>query len=71
MGLLDLQAGDCGIVEGIGGSQQACKRLADLGFVPGAEITMIRPGSPCIIRIGGRCVGLGAEHQRAILLNAV
>ncbi len=69
-GFLTLRAGDCGIVEGLEGSQVSSKRLADLGFIPGAEITMVRPGAPCIVRIGGRCVGLGRDHQCAIQLSA-
>lgn len=68
-GFLTLRAGDCGIVEGLEGPQVSSKRLADLGFIPGVEITMVRPGAPCIVRIGGRCVGLGRDHQCAIQLS--
>ena len=67
-GFLALRAGEHGTVDGVDGSQLSSKRLADLGFVRGAEITMVRPGSPCIVRLGGCCVGLGSDHQLAIQL---
>lgn len=42
------------------------KRLSDLGFTNGAELTMLRTGCPCIVRLDGRCVGLGRLHQSCI-----
>lgn len=60
--------GEHGEVVSIGGTTFAAKRLADMGFVRGAELIMLRPGAPCIVRINGRCVGLGASHQRNIRL---
>ena len=59
----DLKAGDFGLIASINGARFSAKRLADLGFVRGAKVTMVRPGAPCIVRIDGRCVGLGAAHQ--------
>ena len=46
--------------------QRLAKRLADMGFVRGALVEMIRTGKPCLVRIGSTCVGLGADHQRSI-----
>lgn len=69
-GFRDLSPGDDGIVESVRGDRPDSKRLADLGFVRGARVTMLRPGSPCIIRIDGRCVGLGTGHQRSIRLTS-
>lgn len=46
------------------------KRLADLGFIRGAEVTMVKPGRPCIVRIHGRSVGLGEAGQQQITLRA-
>ena len=65
-GVLTLNRGDNAIVEAVHGNKPASKRLADLGFVRGARILMVSPGSPCILRIDGRCVGLGRDHQRSI-----
>jgi len=64
----NLRAGELGLIAGINGARLSAKRLADLGFVRGARITMIRPGAPCIVRIEGRCVGLGTAHQECIEL---
>jgi Fe2+ transport system protein FeoA len=64
-----LKAGEFGTIESIDGTHTAAKRLADMGFVRGAHVTMIRPGEPCIVRIDGRCVGLGGAHQNSILLT--
>ena len=63
-----LKAGEFGTIESINGSHAAAKRLADMGFVRGTQVTMVRPGEPCIVRIDGRCIGLGGAHQDSILL---
>lgn len=63
-----LRAGEMGTVWAIDTAQPSAKRLADLGFVRGATVVMIRPGSPCIIRIDHRYVGLGRAFQACIQL---
>ena len=63
-----LEAGDVATITGITGNQVAAKRLADMGFVRGARLEVIRPGWPCIVRIAGVCVGLGAAYQHCIQL---
>ena len=57
------------MVVGIRADAASAKRLADIGFVPGTRVEMVRRGSPCIVRVNGTGVGLGAAHQRSILLN--
>lgn len=64
--LPNLKRGQAGIIAGIDAAQPTAKRLADLGFVSGIRITMVRPGKPCIVRIDGRFVGLGASCQQII-----
>ena len=61
-----LKAGELGEVARVDSGEDIAKRLADLGLVRGAQITMIRPGVPCIVRIDGRCLGLGAVPQECI-----
>lgn len=68
--LPSLAAGQVGIIDRINTLQRAAKRLADMGFVRGVTLEMIRPGTPCIVRVGSVCVGLGAAHQTAIQLMA-
>lgn len=63
-----LRTGDVATIIGITETQVAAKRLFDMGFVRGARLEMIRPGLPCIVRIGGVCVGLGAAYQDSIQL---
>ncbi|MCH8149746.1 MAG: FeoA domain-containing protein [Planctomycetes bacterium] len=65
-----LEAGELGTIASIDGAGLTSKRLADMGFVRGAHLTMIRPGEPCLVRLGGRCVGLGLGHQNNIQLEA-
>ena len=67
--LLGLPINTSGVVCGLGISQAAAKRLADMGFVRGARIEMVRPGSPCIVRLNGIFVGLGQGHQKSILVS--
>lgn len=67
--LMALGAGESATVFGIVGNQLAAKRLADMGFVRGSRLEMVRPGAPCIVRIDGTCVGLGAAHQASIMLS--
>ncbi len=45
------------------------KRLADLGFIGGARIEMIRPGRPCLVRINGTRVGLGWGYQERVFVD--
>ncbi len=61
-----LDSGEAAAIVSIAASQTSAKRLADMGFVRGAVVEMIRTGSPCLVRIGATCVGLGADHQRSI-----
>lgn len=66
--LSSLQRGQLGTIVAIHESGTASKRLADMGFVRGAKVEMVRPGRPCLVRVGGLCVGLGTMHQESITL---
>lgn len=61
-----LGRGDRGTICEIGASGISAKRLADLGFVRGARVEMIRTGAPCLVRLEGTLIGLGAGHQEQI-----
>ena len=69
--LLSLKSGQAGTVAEVKALNGAAKRLADLGFVKGAALEMVRPGKPCIVRIGGSRVGLGVGHQECISLEVL
>ena len=64
-----LRTGETAIIEGISAAESSAKRLADMGFVPGAHVEMVRPGRPCIVRIGGTFIGLGTGYQNSIRLD--
>ena len=67
--LQSLRTGEVALVERITSTGGPAKRLADLGFVRGAQLEMIRHGVPCIVRVKGACIGLGRMHQASILLR--
>lgn len=66
MHLRDVGAGEKVIVAGVAVSQNEAKRLADMGFVTGVRVEMVRTGEPCIVRLNGTLVGLGVANQRVI-----
>jgi len=67
--LPDLPRGGSGLVARIHATNGAAKRLADMGFVRGALVEVLVRGTPCIVRIDGRRVGLGRAHQDSIELQ--
>ena len=66
-----LKAGETAVIAKIQTSETATKRLADIGFVRGARVMMVRSGRPCIVKINHINVGLGVMHQESILLNGI
>ena len=64
--LEQLTSGAVATVCCVRGSTVSAKRLADMGFVRGAHVEMLRPGRPCIVRVDGIRVGLGDENQSCI-----
>ncbi len=69
--LPNLKVGDTGVIERVAAVNGVSKRLADMGFVRGAELEVIRAGSPCIVRLEDSRVGLGRTHQTSIQLRLV
>ena len=67
--LPNLEAGDAAVIERVTAVNGVSKRLADMGFVRGARLEMIRAGSPCIVRLEDTRVGLGLKHQTSIQLR--
>jgi len=67
--LSGMKAGEAAAIVSISTSQASAKRLADMGFVRGVVVEMIRLGRPCMVRIGTTCVGLGLDHQRSVLVH--
>lgn len=67
--LSDLRAGESVRIAGVAAEWESAKRLADMGFIRGARIDMLRRGSPCLVCIDGTRVGLGLAHQRSLLVE--
>ncbi|MGC9778165.1 MAG: ferrous iron transport protein A [Candidatus Heimdallarchaeota archaeon] len=59
--LLTLQIGRKGIVGKIVGGRTACKRLNELGLIPGVEVEMINKivSGPVMIKVKGSKLALG------------
>lgn len=67
--LTSLKSGDVGVIKRIASRDAPSKRLADMGFVHGARLQVVRPGHPCIVQLDGARVGLGRTHQASIELH--
>ena len=67
--LTNLRTGDVGVIERIASRDAPSKRLADMGFIRGARLEVVKRGSPCIVQLDGARVGLGKSHQASIELN--
>lgn len=67
--LADLRAGESAYICGVEADPRIAKRLADLGFIGGTHIEMVRPGRPCIVRINGTRVGLGRRYQESVYVD--
>lgn len=50
----------------VGGGRRLIHRLAALGIVPGATVTVTRPRGPAIVAVGGATVAIGREAARVI-----
>ena len=55
----------------VSGARKLVHRLAALGVVPGAEITVMRPGSPSLISIGGAKIAIGEDAARLIRVEEI
>jgi Fe2+ transport system protein FeoA len=66
-----LKTGDVAFVDRIASANGATKRLADMGFVRGARLELLRAGAPCIVRLNGVCIGLGLAYQTSIMVGPV
>jgi ferrous iron transport protein A len=56
------------IVEIVGRSDQV-QRIKELGLHDGVELTMVRAGSPCIIRVAGQTLCIRANELLNVLVR--
>jgi len=66
-----LRAGQTGSVGDVLGNAELAHRLREMGLCNGAMVRMIRPGSPCIIGLGGQRLGFRCCDELARVLVRV
>jgi ferrous iron transport protein A len=64
-----LSEGQVARVDHLLGSPADVQRLQEMGMHQGAEIEMVQPGSPCIVRLGGAKVCLRGANLFQILVR--
>jgi ferrous iron transport protein A len=65
-----LGPGQRGKIRQIIGWSELVRRLAEMGLREGAIVEMVRPGSPCMIRLGNQKLGLRADELAGVLVVA-
>ncbi|HOV87661.1 MAG TPA: FeoA family protein [Syntrophobacteraceae bacterium] len=67
------QAGRRLKVAGIAGGRHVCARMAAMGIYPGVEMELLCAGcgSPCLVRVHGGTLSLGAGVSHKILVTPV
>ena len=64
-----LRNGQTAAVRQLVGQPQQVQRLRELGFRDGAEIRMVRSGSPCIVRLGTKDLCFRAAEVLGVLVQ--
>ena len=67
--LCRLRAGERGCVGGVVGTCDMIHRLREMGLFDGAQIQMIRPGSPCIIGLQGQRLGFRMDDCAHVMVR--
>jgi ferrous iron transport protein A len=63
-----LAAGEVGRIENVEGSTEMVTRLEEMGLRQGVHITMVRPGSPCIIALNNHRISFRGEESAVVLV---
>src|SRR5438045_1112294 len=64
-----LSRGQTATIETVLGASGQVQRLREMGLCDGAEVQMIQPGSPCLIRLGERRLGLRSGELSGVLVR--
>ena len=64
-----LRAGQAGRVGEVLGTMELVHRLREMGLYDGAAVQMIRPGSPCIIRLHGQRLGFRTDDLVRVMVR--
>lgn len=64
-----LPEGQAGHISQIVGQPDHVHRLHELGLRGGSRIEVFRPGSPCIVRIGGNKVCIRSDQRLRVMVQ--
>jgi len=64
-----LRAGQAGRVGEVLGTGDLVHRLREMGLYDGAQVQMVRPGSPCIIRLQGQRLGFRMDDLARVMVR--
>jgi ferrous iron transport protein A len=64
-----LRTGETALVAEVVGRSDQVQRIKELGLRDGAEISMVRSGSPCIIRLAGQTLCIRANDILNVLVE--
>lgn len=67
--LMMLRPGQTGCVCDIVGDSKLVHRLREMGLCCGAEVKMIRSGSPCIIGLGRQRLGVRLDELASVIVK--
>jgi ferrous iron transport protein A len=51
------------------GSVELVQRMREMGVSQGAELEMVQPGSPCIVRFGGQKLCIRSDDMFGVLVR--
>jgi ferrous iron transport protein A len=64
-----MQAGEWAEIEEVTGAPVWVHRMAELGLRSGSRLQVLRPGSPCLLRVDGARISLRGEGEAQILVR--
>jgi ferrous iron transport protein A len=64
-----MTAGQAAHVEHVQGDRDHVQRLSELGLRSGSPVEMVKPGSPCIIRLGRQRLCFRADELTSVLVR--
>jgi ferrous iron transport protein A len=63
-----LRAGQAGRVVEVLGRVDLVQRLREMGLYDGAQVQMVRPGNPCIVRLLGQRLGFRTDDLARVMV---
>jgi ferrous iron transport protein A len=64
-----LRSGECADVAEVTGEPCWVGRLAELGVRAGSRLRVLRPGSPCLLQVGGSRLSLRIDLNAQVLVR--